>query len=310
MIDLTSNILTLLSIDGFGLVNSYQLLSSLESVRTDNIIEALNKRENFSISSAEWCGKKNKFLEMLKKSQDQNISAIPFTSNDFPKALKELNDFPLVIFIKGKSEALNFQNTLAIVGTRNPTKYTCDYAPEICNIFSSKSQSIISGLAIGCDTIAHKAAIKMGVPTVAVLPNGLDQIYPKENANLASEIIDSGGCLVSEYPIGINPHRYQFVARDRIQAGLSKAGLLLESSAKGGSMHCIRKLEKLRRKISYLSPQKESKYDEYWSGNKSLKSSGKFTEIFPLASAEEVITQINDLFINTPFKNYDQTTLF
>ena len=97
MIDLTSNILTLRSIEGFGLVNSYKLLSSLESIRTDNIIEALNQRENFSISSAEWCAKKNRFLEMLNKSQDQNISAIPFTSNDFPKALKELNDFPLVI---------------------------------------------------------------------------------------------------------------------------------------------------------------------------------------------------------------------
>ena len=310
MIDITSNILTLLSIDGFGLVNSYKLLSSLESIRTDNIIEALNRKKDFSISSAEWFAKKDKFLEKLDKSQEQKISAIPFTSNDYPKALMELNDFPLVIFVKGRSESLNFQNTLAIVGTRNPTKYTYDNAPEICNIFASRSQSVISGLAIGCDTIAHKAAIKMGIPTVAVLPNGLDEIYPKENANLASEIIDYGGCLVSEYLIGIKPSRYQFVARDRIQAGLSKAGLLLESSSKGGSMHCIRKLEKLKRKISYLSPQKESKYDEYWSGNKSLKSSGKFTEIFPLASAEEVITQINDLFINNPFKNYDQTTLF
>ena len=311
MIDITSNILTLLSIDGFGLVNSYKLLSSLESIRTDNIIEALNRKKDFSISSAEWFAKKDKFLEKLDKSQEQKISAIPFTSNDYPKALMELNDFPLVIFVKGRSESLNFQNTLAIVGTRNPTKYTYDNAPEICNIFASRSQSVISGLAIGCDTIAHKAAIKMGIPTVAVLPNGLDEIYPKENANLASEIIDYGGCLVSEYLIGIKPSRYQFVARDRIQAGLSRVGLLLESSANGGSMHCVRKLEKLRRKVSYLSPQEELKYDQCWSGNKSLKSSEKFTEIFPFSSEEEINKQINDLFFNTPFKNdFEQTSLF
>ena len=123
MIDITSNILTLLSIEGFGLVNSYKLLSSLESIRTDNIIEALNRKKDFSISSAEWFAKKDKFLEKLDKSQEQKISAIPFTSDDYPKALMELNDFPLVIFVKGKSESLNFQNTLAIVGTRNPTKY-------------------------------------------------------------------------------------------------------------------------------------------------------------------------------------------
>ncbi len=311
MIDITSNILTLLSIDGFGLVNSYKLLSSLESIRTDNIIEALNRKKDFSISSAEWFAKKDKFLEKLDKSQEQKISAIPFTSNDYPKALMELNDFPLVIFVKGKSESFNFQKTLAIVGTRNPTKYTYDSAPEICNIFASRSQSVISGLAIGCDTIAHKAAIKMGIPTVAVLPNGLDEIYPKENANLASEIIDYGGCLVSEYLIGIKPSRYQFVARDRIQAGLSRVGLLLESSAKGGSMHCIRKLEKLRRKVSYLSPQEELKYDQCWSGNKSLKSSEKFTEILPFSSKEELNKQINDLFFNNPFKkDFEQTSLF
>ena len=91
MIDITSNILTLLSIDGFGLVNSYKLLSSLESIRTDKIIEALNRRR-FLISS--WMvAKKDKFLEKLDKSQEQKISAIPFTSDDYPKALMELNDF-------------------------------------------------------------------------------------------------------------------------------------------------------------------------------------------------------------------------
>tara|TARA_Y100000589_G_scaffold330807_1_gene381687 strand:- start:120 stop:1055 length:936 start_codon:yes stop_codon:yes gene_type:complete len=311
MIDVSSNILTLLSIDGFGLVNSYKLLSSLENIRSDNIIEALNRKNDFSISSSEWFSKKEKFLEKLNKSLDQNISVIPFTSSDYPKSLKELNDFPLVIFVKGKVESLNVQNTLAIVGTRNPTKYTYDYAPEICNIFASKSQSVISGLAIGCDTIAHKSAIKMGIPTVAVLPNGLDQIYPKENSYLASEIIDYGGCLVSEYLIGTKPSRYQFVARDRIQAGLSKVGLLLESSSKGGSMYCIRKLDKLRRKISYLSPQNESKYNECWSGNKSLSSSDKFTEIIPFSSKEEINSQINNLFFNTHNKkDFEQTSLF
>ena len=311
MIDISSNILTLLSLDGFGLVNSYKLLSSIESIRTDNILEALNEKQDFSISSSEWFTTKNSFVEKLNESFEQNIIAVPFTSKDYPNALKELNDFPLIIYVKGKLESLNVQNTLAIVGTRNPTNYTYDYAPEVCNIFASKSQSVISGLAIGCDTIAHKSAIEMGIPTVAVLPNGLDHIYPKENTNLAYKIIDSGGCLVSEYLIGTKPNRYQFVARDRIQAGLSKAGFLLESSSKGGSMHCIKKLEKLRRKIYYLSPQNGAINNESWTGNKLLGSEEKFIEIFPDSSNKEISTKIKDLFINEPNKNeFNQTSLF
>ena len=311
MTEITANILTLLSIEGFGLVNSYKFLSSLESINTDEILEGLNRNLKFSITVKDWELIKRKIIEKLHKSEDLNIKSIPFTSENFPENLKELNDFPLVLFVKGNSDNLNKENSLAIVGTRTPTKYTINHAPEICDKLASKSQSIISGLALGCDTFAHKSSIKMQVPTLAILPNGLDQIYPKENFNLALEIIEYGGCLVSEYPIGIKPTRYQFVARDRIQAGLSKVGFLLESSIKGGSMHCMKKLEKLGRKISYLAASESSINSEAWSGNRYFESKYKSLEISPTFSNEEINTITEKFFKdNLKKENFTQDSLF
>jgi DNA processing protein len=100
--------------------------------------------------------------------------------------------------------------------------------------------AIVSGLAHGCDTLAHKGCVDVGGVGVAVLAHGLDKVYPAANKSLAQKLLDCGGCLVSEYPLGMTPMKTAFAERDRLQSGLSDCVLVIETDVKGGTMHTVR----------------------------------------------------------------------
>lgn len=127
---------------------------------------------------------------------------------------------------------------VAIVGSRKVSPYgrlvTQKFASELAN----RGMVIVSGLALGVDSIAHDAALKANGRTIAVLPSGLGKIYPASHTNLARQIIQKGGALVSEYPTTAeNPQKYQFIARNRIIAALSRAVIITEAASKSGSLH-------------------------------------------------------------------------
>lgn len=103
--------------------------------------------------------------------------------------------------------------------------------------FASQGVNIVSGLAIGCDTAVHEGALLVGGATTAFLGGGLDEIYPRENEGMARRIVDNGGLLLSEYPIGMPGNKYTLVARDRLQAGLASATLVIQCSRHSGTMH-------------------------------------------------------------------------
>lgn len=167
--------------------------------------------------------------------QKESIKPLWIGDEGYPTRLKRCNDAPLLLYTKG-DVSLNFDKSIAIVGTR---KYT-DYGQRICehlveDLRTVAGVAVISGLAAGIDTIAHKAAVSNNIATVGVLGHGHDRIYPASNKNLAKEMLGQGGVL-TEFPSGTIPDKTNFPMRNRIVAGMSDVTVVVESDIKGGAM--------------------------------------------------------------------------
>lgn len=163
------------------------------------------------------------------------VRVLPFASPDYPRDLRQIYDPPFVLFVRGNLEPV-YHKTLAIVGTRRYTHYGERATCEMIAALKPFSPCIVSGLAAGIDTQAHKTALEHDLPTVAVFGTGIDQIYPTQNRRLAQQILDAGGALVSEYPIGMPGSRYSFPNRNRIIAGLSNGTLVVEGDVQSGAL--------------------------------------------------------------------------
>ena len=150
--------------------------------------------------------------------------------------LKETDGAPIILYCKGDISLLKSE-CLAVVGTRRATRYGKDVGSRIVKDCATEGITIVSGLAEGIDTIAHKATLEVGGKTIAVLGGGINNIYPSSNVVLADEIVSKGGLLVSEYKPNEPSLTYHFPVRNRIIAGLSKAVFIVEATEKSGSMH-------------------------------------------------------------------------
>lgn len=158
---------------------------------------------------------------------------------DYPALLAATKDDPFLLFIRG-TLALEPAKSVAVIGTREPTKHGVLIAQRITQFLAEQQWSVVSGLAKGCDAVAHQAALDNDGHTVAVLAHGLHTVSPKGNAHLAESILDKGGALVSEYRFGVEPRPEFFVKRDRTQAGLAQGVVMIQSDLKGGSLHASR----------------------------------------------------------------------
>lgn len=173
--------------------------------------------------------------EKLKLIRKRGIKIIPFTSTNYPRELSQIKDSPLFIYFKGQNTLLNKNPMVAIVGTRNPSRYGKIQCQKIIEELSAYDVTIVSGLAYGIDAIAHQTALSCDLSTIAVLGGGFEHIYPNDHRNLAEKIFQSGG-LISEYPPDQKVEKEHFPMRNRIIAGLSSAVLIIETATKGGSI--------------------------------------------------------------------------
>ncbi len=179
----------------------------------------------------------------VRYMQKYKIDIISINDNKYPKILKQIYDPPISLYIKGNTEILNGKN-IAIVGCRNSSKYGEEAAKYFAYNLSMNGINIISGLARGIDSYAHIGNLgaithnggDICGKTIAVVGNGVDSIYPKENKYLEEKIIKLGGCIMSEYPLGTKPEKSNFPARNRIISGLSKGVLVIEAKAKSGTL--------------------------------------------------------------------------
>lgn len=166
-----------------------------------------------------------------------NIRPIYFTDNDYPHRLLECEDAPLMLYTCGTLN-LNEHRMVAIVGTRHATPYGLDFTRKFVAELAEKvgNVAVVSGLAYGVDIAAHRAALAAGIPTIGVMATSLNSVYPTDHRNDAARIVSEGGLLVSEYGHATAINKGNFVARNRIIAGLSDCVVVVESAEKGGAL--------------------------------------------------------------------------
>lgn len=180
-----------------------------------------------------------KSQDIIIESKKQNINMVDILSKEFPTNLRNIPNAPVTIFYKGNYESITKKDCVAVIGSRNADKRGLESSYRLGSILSRENYSIVSGLALGCDEMAHKGCLDVGGSTIAVMPCGLDNIYPRENYDLAENILKNKGCLISEYPIGYKSFKNSFVERDRIQSGLSLATIVVQSDINSGTMHTV-----------------------------------------------------------------------
>jgi DNA processing protein len=164
----------------------------------------------------------------------QGATLVTYSCPDYPERLKEIYDPPPVLWVRGAATLLS-RPGIAIVGTRHPSPYGTGMAEMLARDLAVRRLLIISGMARGIDSSAHKGALAARMPTVAVWGTGIDVIYPKENKKLAEEILATGGAIVSELPMGTFPAPQNFPRRNRILSGLAVAVLVVEAAENSGT---------------------------------------------------------------------------
>lgn len=193
--------------------------------------------------------KAKSIYENISAKSDVNIVTI--MDKNYPSKLKSLgNKCPVILFYKGDLSVIE-EKSIAMVGTREPSEWSSKVEKQLTGkIIELSDRVIVSGLALGCDTIAHRACIESGGKTVAVLPCGINNISPIENKGLCDEIVENGGLLISEYFPNEAASQYTFVERDTLIAALSDATFVVECGIKSGTMHTADAAEKIGRRIA------------------------------------------------------------
>jgi len=194
-------------------------LEGIGSIKADRI----KSFRDFDIAESE--------LAFIEKHR---IQPLLLTGNAYPKRLLNCYDCPVILYYRGNAD-LNHNRIISIVGTRNNTEYGRQVCEQFVEELRNSDLLVVSGLAFGIDTIAHKAALKNNLPTVAVLAHGLDRIYPPQNKQLARDMALHGGLLTDSIS-NTKPDKQNFPKRNRIVAGIADAVVVIESSKKGGSL--------------------------------------------------------------------------
>ena len=248
----TEIVLTLQQLEGIGNKTILSKIGSNATTPISSVTELLSlwsslKGKKFESISVDHIEEANRIAKrIIQQAENENVGVISYYDTEYPDILRQCTDEngkldpPLILFYRGNLKAMTMPS-VAIIGTREPTPNGVKAGEYFAGEFAKRGFNIVSGLAIGCDTSGHTGALKVNGITTAFLANGLDwdSIYPKENLALAKEIVEKKGLLLSEYPLGQSCGRYGLVARDRLQAGLSKATIVVQTGVKGGTMHAV-----------------------------------------------------------------------
>ncbi len=215
---------------------------------------ALHSRHREAIQSFQsW----DRVQEILNNTRYIGVDLLPFWAKQFQHQLYHIPDPPLVLWAIGNLDLL-LQPTIAIVGTRKPSLYAQQQTRAITQECLAHGLTVVSGLALGIDTIAQSECVRQEAPTIAVLGSALNCLYPKQHQRTAQQILDQGGLLLSEYPPNTKAESYHFPERNRIISGISKAVLVMESGLKGGSMITARLALDQGREVLVLPHQRDN----------------------------------------------------
>ena len=230
--------LALTRIDGLGIRGCHKLIEHFGSPQAAYMA---------SLTELESCGVPARvaqaiFAQAALKDAERELQEISkadcelvaFDSEDYPPLLKQIPDAPLLLYVRGDAKVLS-QYAVAIVGSRRPSAYGSSVAHRLAHDLAQRQLVVVSGLARGVDSAAHRGALEAQGKTVAVLGSGIDVIYPRENKKLAEEIAKSGA-VISEFPLGTGPTPENFPIRNRIISGLSLGAVIVEAAEYSGSL--------------------------------------------------------------------------
>ena len=229
-------------------------------------------------------------MENKRSDMLQQIKICREDEEKYPQCLRELKERPSILYYRGDIEILNQYRSVAVIGSRKISENGGKLAFHAGSVVGKKGLNLINGLALGCDTEALKGSLKVGGRCVAILPCGLNEIYPKSNQWLAEEILKQGGCLVSEYPADIRPEKYRFVQRDRLQSGMSQGVLVIEAMEKSGTMHTVEYAKKQRRRLACYYHE----FLRYATGNSKIENSYSAKVIKESKDLEEYLDSIKE----------------
>lgn len=222
------NWIRLINTETIGPISFFKLKQRYDSI--EDALQEVSKRHNVP--------SKKEAEEEIKKAEKQNIKILSFEDEDYPKHLKHLGDAPPILYVKGNSKLLKQEQALSVVGARNASINGRKQASRLSYDLTENDILIISGMARGIDTAAHKGALyakNQSGATIAVLGTGVDVPYPSENAPLYEQISEQGA-IISELPLGTQPQSNNFPRRNRIVAGLSLGTLVVEATLNSGSL--------------------------------------------------------------------------
>lgn len=192
-----------------------------------------------ALGGGAWSDALIKAEEQVELAERSGCLILSPLDEDYPKLLAATKDDPFLLWVRG-TLAPAPEKSVAIIGTREPTEHGRLIAQRITRFFVEQGWSVVSGLALGCDGIAHQEAVDAHGHTVAVMAHGLQTVAPAKHRKLAEDILNSGGALVSQYPIGRDAIPQQFVQRDKTQAGMAQGVVMIQSDLQGGSLHASR----------------------------------------------------------------------
>lgn len=246
---LSAYALSLKAIDGVGnkkalnLMNAFPSIELFSKAETSDFSSVVGKKSGEDIAAIRsslvnhWVKQSSKLIDGY---QDDRIQVIAIGDEAYPQRLSDTLEPPLVIYVRGNIAALHQPRSVAIIGTRTPTRNGISQASELSEVLSRHGVVVVSGLAKGIDAAAHLGSIRAKSPGVSVFGTDLTTVYPKENKQLARDLLDQGGAVISEIGPGEKSGRGAFVRRDRIQAGLSDVIIPVQSDIDGGTMHTVK----------------------------------------------------------------------
>lgn len=250
--------------------------AELESLRLKpETVESIIKREFHE-----------KAEEELAKVRELGGDVLVLDDGSYPYLLRQIADPPITLYVKGDWRACFDAPCVAVVGSRRCSTYGENASQMLARDLAARGICIVSGLARGIDTAAHKGAIEAGGKTVAVLGTGIGQVYPKENAKLVEQILDAGGAVASQFPLETPPIPENFPYRNRIISGLSLGVLIVEASERSGSLITARLAMEQNREV-FAVP-----------GN--ITSKNSFGTNFLIKSGAQLVQQWQDIVLELP----------
>jgi len=200
--------------------------------------------DRVSLAAGEIISERYAARRVIERGLEHGILPITIDRDDYPITLRDIEDAPPIIYVRGNLQALKVVPGVAVVGTRKATPHGLTISERLSEFLSTNRVSVVSGLALGIDAAAHVGALKGAAPTIAVLAHGLEKASPKANSFLADRILEAGGAWLSEHALGVSARPEYFVLRNRIQVGLSCASVIVEGEIRSGSAtqaeYCLR----------------------------------------------------------------------